>query len=351
MKRFYLWATVLAIITLCGCSAWMNGSYASVTPHKEQNFLPEHIMMTPKTYEDVIQILENMIKSGQQRNTISLEKMDGKWYTYIEDAVNYIQDVCPIGAYAVSEITYDISTNKGKPALSVDISYRRSIADIDAVMYVETAEEIEELLQEALRTFSVRITVCIEDYKEYNFEQMMQKYALAYPQYVMEIPNISATMYPRDGEDRIVELVFNYDTSRAVLQQMQGKVGNIFSAAEMYVSGDGRPMEKFAQLYSLLMNRYDYTVQTSGTPAYSLLYQGIGDSKAFASVYGAMCRQAGLDCEVITGTRSGQSWYWNVIRVENNIFYVDLLRCQEAGKFFYKTVQEMPEYHWENSTY
>ena len=351
VRRFVLWTLILAIMMLCGCNAWMNGSYASVTPHKEQNFLPEQTMMTPKTYEDVIQILENMVKSGQHRSTISMEKMDEDWHRYIEDVVDYVRDICPIGAYAVSDITYDISTNNGKAAISVEISYRRSIADIDAVMYAESTEEIEEILQNALKAFSVCVTVCVEDYAGYDFDQMVQDYALAYPQYVIETPQVSATMYPNDGKDRIVELVFNYDTSRASLQQMQEQVSRIFSAAETYVSGDGLPMEKFAQMYAFLMSRYNYTVQSSGTPAYSLLYHGIGDSKAFASVFSAMCSQAGLECKVISGVCSGQSWYWNEICVEDKVYYVDLLRCQEMGKFFCKTAQEMTEYDWENITH
>ena len=346
MKKLRLWIVVLAIMMFCGCSAWMNGSYASVTPHKEQNFLPEQTMMTPKSYEDVVKILENMVKAGQHRSTISMDEMEEDWQDYIEDIVDYVQDVCPIGAYAVSEITYDISNNKGKSALSVDISYRRSIADIDAVMYAQTTEEIADILHNALNTFSVCVTVCVEDYAGYNFEKMVQEYALIYPQYVIEIPRVSATMYPRDGDDRIVELVFNYDTSRATLQNMQEQVGRIFSAAEMYVSGDGMPTEKYAQLYAFLMNRYDYTLKSSGTPAYSLLYHGVGDSKAFASVFSAMCRQAGLACEVISGTRSGETWYWNMIRVEDKTYYVDLLRCQEMDKFFYKSAWEMAEYDW-----
>ena len=44
------------------------------------------------------------------------------------------------------------------------------------------------------------------------------------------------------------------------------------------------------------MERYDYRIETSITPAYSLLRHGVGDSRAFAVVYAAMCQQAGLEC-------------------------------------------------------
>lgn len=351
MKKFLLWAVVLTVMMLCGCNAWMNGSYASVTPHKEQNFLPEQILMKPKTYEDVLQILENMIRSGQQRNTISMEEMEKDWQEYLDDMVDYVQNICPIGAYAVSKISCDAGEYNGKPSLSVDIGYRRSIADIDAVMYAENTDEIEDILREALFSFQVCVTVCIENYDEIDFEKMVQEYAVLYPQYVIETPHVYTTMYPQDGKDRIVELVLHYETSRSTLQQMQEQVSVIFSAAEMYVSGDGQPMEEYTMLYSFLMNRYKYTVRSSVTPAYSLLYQGVGDSKAVAAVFRAMCSQSGLACSVISGTRSGEEWYWNALYLDDQVYYVDLLRCQEEGGFVCKTAQEMAEYDWNISAY
>ena len=69
----------------------------------------------------------------------------------------------------------------------------------------------------------------------------------------------------------------------------------VFESAVLYVSGDGAEKQKFSQLYAFLMERFDYKVETSITPAYSLLRHGVGDSRAFATVYAAMCRLAGLE--------------------------------------------------------
>lgn len=351
MKKAMLIIAICILVVFSGCGVLMNGNYASVKPHKEQSFLPEQVLLAPKTYEDIELILINMIRSGQQKKTISMEKMEGNWRKLAADAVKYVKNTYPLGAYAVSDITYKIGTSNGKPALAVGITYRRSIAEIGAVQQVKKQEEIVELLHTALRTFDVSVAISIEDYTEIDFTQIVRDYAMLYPQYVMEVPRISAMSYPQDGPDRIVELTFSYATSRASLRQMQEQVGLIFSASEIYVSGDGTQMEKYAQLYSFLMNRYDYKVQTSITPAYSLLHHGVGDSKAFATVYAAMCRQAGLDCEAISGTRSGRAWHWNVLKVDGEIYHVDLLRCLEQGQFFYKNADGMSDYVWDYSAH
>lgn len=313
---------------------------------------PEEPLEEPENYEDILLILTNMIQYGQQKQTISMEEMEKGWEEYVDDVVDYVQKVYPLGAYAVSDIAYEIGTSFGRPALAVEITYHRSLAEIDAVQNAETSAQFADILHHALRTMAVSVAVCVENYADMDFAQMVRDYAMLYPQYVMEEPRVSATMYPQNGKDRIVELFFTYDTSRVSLRQMQEQVSLVFSSSELYVSGDGTTMEKYGQLYSFLMiNRHDYSVQTSVTPAYSLLHHGVGDSKAFATVYAAMCRQAGLNCQTISGTRSGQSWYWNILRVNGRVYHVDLLRCQEEGRFFYKTAQEMTDYVWDYSAY
>ena len=349
MKKIQISFVILLMILFFGCSAWMDGYYASAKPHKEQNYLPDQTIMIPKDYEDVVEILENTVRSGQKKVAISIEKIDEDWQMYMDDAAEYICDVYPMGTYAVSKISYAFIGETDEELLSVDISYSRSIADIDAVKNAQTEEEVAQILRDSLRGFHMSVAICVADYKTLDFDQIIRDYAVQYPQYVIEIPQVSAVMYPRNGKDRIVELFFNYENSRAALLQMKEEIRPIFEASEI-VSGEGADMDKFARLYSFLMNYHSYTLQTAITPAYSLLHHGVGDSNAFAMVYAAMCRQAGLVCDVVSGTRDGKAWCWNVVQIEGETFYVDLLRCQEEGGFAYKTAQEMTGYRWNPST-
>ena len=180
VKKAALFMITFSLILSCGCSAWMNGSYASIRPHKEQNFQPEQTLVTPKDYEDVEQILVGMIRTGQQTKTISLEKMGDNWRKIVADAVRYVTDVFPLGAYAVLDIDYDIGTSGTKPALAVEITYRRSIADIGAVQNVETEEDIASIIHEALRTYDLTVAFSIADYHAIDFVQIVRDYALFY---------------------------------------------------------------------------------------------------------------------------------------------------------------------------
>ena len=126
-----------------------------------------------------------------------------------------------------------------------------------------------------------------------DFTQLVRDHAEEHPETVMEPPQVTAAAYGA-GSYRVVELTDTNQTSRDALRQMQSQGKPVFDAASLYVSGDGEDRQKLSQLYAFLMERFDYKIETSITPAYSLLRHGVGDSRAFATVYAAMCRLAGL---------------------------------------------------------
>ena len=182
------------------------------------------------------------------------------------------------------------------------------------------------------------------------FAQFVQDYAEENPQTVMEIPQVSQSSYGT-GKDRVVELIFTYQTNRDSLRRMQSQVQPVFDSASLYVSGEGEDFQKFSQLFGFLMERFDYKFETSITPAYSLLRHGVGDSRAFATVYAAMCRSAGLECMTVTGTRSGEPWTWNIILDNGCYYHVDLLRSSANGQFREYTDRELGNYVWDYSAY
>ena len=190
----------------------------------------------------------------------------------------------------------------------------------------------------------------VSQYEDTDFSQFVQDYASEHPETIMEVPQVTQAMYGT-GESRVVELIFSYQTSRDALRRMQAQVKPVFESAVLYVSGDGDEYQKFSQLYAFLMERFDYKQETSITPAYSLLRHGIGDSRAFAQVYAAMCRDAGLTCMSVTGTRNGEPWTWNIIRDGEEFYHVDLLRCSVDGKYRERTDEEMEGYVWDYSEY
>lgn len=334
-------------LLLTGCN-WTDGSYLSVTPHHEQGPQVQSGSASASNYKELRGVLEDMVESGTANAVINVAEYDQE---LVENglimAIRYVCDSFPIGAYAVDKIHYEIGTGGGKPAVSVNISYIHGRSEIRKIQSVPNMEAAQAAITESLEECSSGLVLLVEEYQTTDIAQMVADFAEVNPNVVMETPQVAAGVYPDQGLTRVVELTFTYQNSREVLRQMQSQVAPVFDSAVLYVSGDGAVLQKYSQLYAFLLERFDYTLETSLTPAYSLLRHGVGDSKAFATVYGAMCRQAGLDCRVITGTRSGEPWYWNMICDGEIYYHVDLL----SGQFRMYTDEQMQGYVWDYSAY
>lgn len=350
MRRGYLLIVAIAFsILLCGCDLWMDGEYVSVKPHEENNPVPEQQISEIMTYSQLRQALVDMVELGAREKVFSIPRLDqSEIGEYMELATTYVTELNAIGAYSVDKVDYELGTNAGKPAIAVEITYVHDRSDLVHIQRVETMTEAYEAIAEALKQCEQRVVILVSRYDNMDLPQMIEDYSNTHPEIVMEVPKVTASVYPEVGVERLIEITFTYQNSRLSLRSMQERVLPVFTSAELYVSGDAAPIEKYAQLFSFLMERYDYKIQTSITPSYSLLRHGVGDCRAFANVYAAMCRLAGLDCQVISGTREGEAWCWNVICIDGINYHLDLL---QSNRFKLKTETEMSGYVWDFSAY
>lgn len=351
MKRRAICFLLVLCSLLCGCS-WLEGNYHNVTPHRVKTENAQVEAVSASNYRQLCDALEEMIETGTESSVINVSAYNQSLLENgIEMAASYAVSDFPIGVYAVEALHYELGTNSGKPAIAVDISYRHSRVEIQKIRRVKDIVEAQIYLEQALEDCDSGIVMLIDAYTPVDFTQIVENYAAANPQIVMEIPQVSAGIYPEGTGTRVVELTFTYHTSRDILRQMQTQVDPVFDSAALYVTGDGEDSQKLTQLYAFLMERFDYQVETSITPTYSLLCHGVGDSRAFASVYASMCHRAGLECVTVTGTRSGEPWCWNIVKDGDNHFHVDLLRCSEEGGFRKYTDADMSGYVWDYSAY
>ena len=349
MRR--IWALCLcAALLLSGCG-WFDGSYVNVTPYQQHGASAQTEAVSANNYTQLRDALEALVSMGTESSVIYVADYNPDLIEEnLRHATLYILEVFPLGAYAVEDISYEVGTSSGKPAIAVNIEYRRSKSEIRRIRTVKDIEKASEVIGEALRDVDSVMVLAIEEYRNTDFVQLVESYVERHPEYVMESPMVAVGIFG-NGLERIVELNFTYQNSRDSLKQMKIQVQPMFDAAALYVTGAGEDRQKFAQLYSFLMERFDYKLETSLTPAYSLLCHGVGDSRAFAQVYASMCRRAGLECRIVTGTRNGEPWTWNLVNANGSYYHVDLLRCSVQGGFRETVDAEMSSYVWDYSAY
>lgn len=350
MKRIIL-ALAAVLVMLSGCS-WMDGEYLSVTPHQQQLTGAQSGSLSASDYYGLRSILSDLVAAGTENAVIHVaEYPQDLLENGMEAAVHYIRDLLPLGAYAVQDVTYEIGTGGGQPAISVNISYIHGRSEIRKIRHVDSMTDARDTIAEALEQCSEGVVLLVNNYSQTDLVQLVEDYADENPDLIMETPQVAVGLYPDSGANRVVELKFTYQTSRDSLRQMQTQVQRVFRSAALYVSSDGDDTQKFTQLYTFLTERFDYKLETSITPSYSLLYHGVGDSEAFACAYAAMCRAAELECHVVSGTCAGEARFWNLIREGDIYYHVDLIESKAAGQLVKLTDDQMQGYVWDYSAY
>lgn len=349
MKRIFTLFLVLSMMFLSGCSAWMNGERLSVTPHENKLYQASGEIFEAETYVQMQEALIDKIEAGSDNMVVSVAAFaEATADADIQSAVEYVKNSTPIGAYAVKEITYEIGKNRGQFVIAFHMEYHHGIGELIRIKSAANMDEATMHITNALTECTDSLVFMVNNYEETDLVQLVADYANDNPDKVMEQPQVRVSVYPDMGDSRIVEIYFTYQTRREELRKMRDQVEAVFTSARLYVR-QTTVKETYSRLYSFLMERNEYTIGTSITPAYSLLHHAVGDSRAFANVYSAMCRREGLDCRVISGTKKGEKHFWNVIRYRGEYYHVDLLECSKNGDFKMLKDSDMSDYIWDYS--
>ncbi len=348
MKERLFAGLLVCMLALSGCSKIYDGSYSTVRPHVRPQVPTVEQPLSASSRQQLQQVLEQLIATGKEEAVVSVADYEQQTLKAdMQRICDSLKKTHPVSAYALDTVSYELGRNDGQPVLSLAIRYTRNKTDILSIRSAADMEKAADQIRNAMARCDVSLVLNIANYEDWDLLPIVERYALENPQLVMEIPQLSWKTYPSSGQTRVLEVFFTYQTGRDSLKAMQEKVGPVFESAKLYVSGDASEKEKFSQLYSFLMERYDYQYDTSITPTYSLLRHGVGDSRAFAMVYAAMCRQAELECIVVSGTKDGESRYWNIISRDGACYHVDLL----SGRYREKKDEQMTGYVWDYSAY
>lgn len=340
MERMVI-VVVIVCLLMTGCANVFDGHYSSAVPHLTSGSVEAGQKASANDRQELYDVLARMISEGKEEAVISVAGYDpDKLNVEMWEVRAQVENDHPIGAYAVDWISF----KEGKDALMVHIHYIHDRNEIRAIQSVTGTEALERKICQAVDRYDVGLVLYVQDYEDKDLVQVVQSYANENPHEIMEVPQVAVMTYPDRGDVRVVELRFTYQTDRDTLRSMREQVEPIFQKADQLAQGQA---DGYRKLYDFLIQGHDHHINASITPAYSLLKYGVGDSRAFAQVYDVMCRQAELECFVVSGTRDGASHYWNIVRWDGAYYHLDLL----GDGYELRTDQQMKGYVWDYSAY
>lgn len=363
MGRFV--AVVLCVALAFGltaCDPLVKTEHLSVTPHIEAAVpsSTEEISNSPSVVSHRMELrgaVLSFIRDWTEQGVIYVRNYSGDIAADLEETIHYATHEDPIGAYAVDYVDAELNGNGEEGSVNMSIVFRRSAAEIDAIVTVSSNTGAYDRIRQALSAFDVSLTLRIRNYQEADFARYIYDYCLDHPAIVPVIPNLSAQVYPEEGESRILELHFAYPVAREELRLIQSEVQTIWNSASSYVRSGKNAQEQAQLLCRFLSTRFSYSITDTfpQMPAYELLCRGKAHSYSFASVFYAQCLSVGLDCELVSGSRNDAPHYWNLLQIDGQYYHIDLLRSLEQGQteLLLLTSQELIQegYSWQPEAY
>ena len=338
MKKF-LSAILIAsvLLGLTACSGWGQDELLSVTPHAEQpvssGATEEEVPLTVTNRSELRGAVLSFIRDWTERGTFLVSDYSGDIAADLAETIRYATEEDPIGAYAVDYADAELSGDGESGVISLNIVFRRSAAEINSIVTVNGIGGAYAKIQQALTDYNTALTLRIRNYEEADFTAYIRDFCLENPDQMPALPELSAQVYPNEGETRILELHMVYPKTRDELRVMQAEVNTILASAHSFIHSGSTDAERVTRLYRFLAGRFVYTIDTEEPvmPAYRLLCDGAAHSLSFATVFRYECSSEGMDCRLISGFKDGVSHYWNLIRLGREYYYVDLMRDMLSG--------------------
>lgn len=352
--KYRLPALCMALaVLLCGCR-FLPDTYVSVTPHTDSYpQQTEEAALTVENYTELKNALLSLVEDSVEEAELTTGAYSGDIEQDFATAVSYITGINPMGAYMVDSIDKEIVSAGTYYKLNLKIRYRRSHAELDKAKTVRGKTGARDAIASAVADSAERLLLRISNYESMDFDAMVEESCMQDITKVMAQPAVTADVFPNSGSIRIVELNFTYPRAPAELRVMQSAVNTIMNSAYGYVRTVDSDVERAALLYSFLTERHDYIAQSSDTPAYALLCEGVADSRAFAEVYGVMCSRANVKCTVVHGEKDGEPYEWNILELETGTWHIDLMADEQTGVHEpnLRTDAQMGGYSWDTQAY
>ena len=343
-------ALLALLLSLCGCSRVIPSDYTLITPHSTQSRpVQESDVLTASDYKSLKNDLRALVQNGVEHGVIHTNQYAGDVEEDLPKAVYEIAREDPIGAYAIDYITHDCTLIVAYYEIRIDITFRDVLTPLDEIEYTGGEAEAMRLIQQAVADYDDHLTLYATYLSQPDYDALVQTYCDEHWRQIAAAPSVRVTSYPQDARNRIVELEFAYPASRTQLRQMERDVSESLLAAEVYVRFCQSQTEKASLLYTYLAERFAYRQGESRTPVYSALCEGVADSRSMARSWQLLCEETGLECQIVSGMRGGESWWWNVVTLDGARYHVDILSDLLASDHLRLRYDEdmAGEYYWD----
>lgn len=338
--RARLLALLLApALLLTSCAGLLDREFSEVTPH---NAAPtaegDPSILRAESYQELVNALLYFVTTGAETGTVRLyvdsEEVDGD----LEAACLEVVQEDPLGAYAVEFIKYSVTPVVTYHEADLQITYRRSREQVAAIASVTGATAIRTELEEALTSFDPEVTLRVSyfDGDEDYIRRLCREAYLASPGSALDMPEITVSLYPDSGQQRVVEILLRYDLEREELERRRDALEDAAENWALELENQGLEGDELLLAAARLVRDLSADAENAGSTAYSALLGGGADSQGLAMAMTLLCQTLEVPCVTVDGTLGGEAHLWNAVRTTEGWRHLDLsaLDAPEEGSPF-----------------
>ena len=319
-------------------------------------------------YTELVRAITDMVEAHEEAAVLQLPNYEGTVSADLSEACWAVKASTALGAFAVDYISYDVSRIVSYYQAEINITYKRSAYQIDAM---------EEL--PGITALSDRITSALEEEESYlvlrinsaaaTADAVTQAVSDAYygdPLVCPVLPEVTVEVFPESGMDRILEITVSYGADSETLaekrSQLQSGLVSLLAAAGLADEDETASQELAAlsidfaddaacadALYALCTALSERCVceETAGATAWDALTQGTASSEGVSMALEAVCQTLGIPCRVIRGYRDSGEQVWDLVTVGDETYHVDVSAWGEDGQgVFLAGDDEISSTHW-----
>ncbi|MBR7073638.1 MAG: hypothetical protein IKI39_00870 [Oscillospiraceae bacterium] len=261
---------------------------------------------------------------------------------YEGDAAEDLENACwavrtedALCAYCVENISYDFNKIVTINEADIRISYSKVSVSPKQIVHLGFSSEAETAILNALQN-GRRTLALLVGRSGFSAEDMAAQVIKAYrdnPTVVPKRPQAIVNVFSGAGTQRLYEIQIDYGVTALELARCRKQLELFKPFAELDRPNASEVERAYVACRYLVENCriLDDDSTEEANSAYTALIERRADSEGLAFGYVELCRQLDVDCRIVYGQHDWQEHCWNIVRIDDSYYHVDITQCAKGG--------------------
>lgn len=335
-KIFSLALAASMFISLSGCAGIFSKEYLYVTDYVDNS--SEHDgdeTVTVSDFDGLKNAVSKMVEDQLTEGKLIFSNYSGDLQSDLSQVGWSVKSENALADYCVDYVSYYLNRIVTYYEAQIHITYKRTASEVQSIIPVAGLTGFKEQLSKSLNDCAEEVAVqwYARSLTQEDVASAIKEVYFSDPSASVVSPTPEITIHSSSTAKNIVELSFKYGYSDSQLMMMKEelnrKIGSIVAASH----SDSSPQfarnlcESIAsgtELDKANLPESPVSAVSLSSTVYGALIAGKADNLGMALAYQALCKSAGIESTVISGTLNHHVHYWNSISIDGVSSYVDV---------------------------